>query len=161
VQAVSDLGWLEKAVAVYTKDGSRAFELEISLNQTQDTVSQEPRVISAQIDDNAGNITFRVFPAPDDVYTITVTYQKAAPIFTALTDVWSPIPDYMSYVYNQGFIARNMQYRNDPRYVPEMQQFLQNLLGVSEGLSDAQKSLFLTERMNAIRETNNVQQGRG
>src|SRR6267154_2469075 len=42
-----------------------------------------PSKIAAQIDDNAGNITFRLLPIPDRVYTVEVIFQKRIPALMA------------------------------------------------------------------------------
>jgi hypothetical protein len=48
----------------------------------------------------------------------------------------------------------------DPRYQITMQLFLQQVVAANGGLSDDQKNLFLEDRLNTIRQTNNVQQGK-
>jgi hypothetical protein len=159
-EALPALGWIEKAVGYLPTNGNETFELEVENNLMVETTPNQPTKIAAQLDDDTGNITFRIFPAPDDIYTIEVTYQKAAPTFTALTDTWQPVPDYYSYLYNQGLQAKTYEYLNDPRFQTSMQLFLQSVVGANEGLSDAQKSIFLFDRLNAQRQTQNVQQGK-
>src|ERR1700761_1784840 len=85
-EALPALGWIEKAVVYFPTDGNQTYELEVENNLMVETRPNQPTKIAAQLDDDAGNITFRLFPAPDAVYTVEVTYQKAAPTFTALTD---------------------------------------------------------------------------
>lgn len=159
--AVSDLGWIEKAVSVQVANGGLSQELDIDNNLMAESRAGQLTRISAQLDDDAGNVTFRVFPAPDDKYQVDVTYQKAAPVFVGLTDTWAPIPDYLSYVYNEGFLARALEYKNDPRAPGAMQSFTQLLLAANQGLTDAQRNLFVTDRLNLQRQTQLVSSGRG
>lgn len=159
--AISNFGWLEKAVAYNPTDGTACYELQVELVKGEDTLPNQPARIAAQYDDGAGNITFRIFPAPDDVYDIAITYQKAAPLFTSLTQTWAPIPDYLSYLYNEGFQAKAFEYSNDPRFLTSMQVFMTDLASESQGLSQSQKNIWLADRLNTMRQTAAVQQGRG
>lgn len=158
--AISNFGWIEKAVAYNVADGTAAYEMKVDLVLGSETISNQPTRIVAQYDDDNGNITFRMFPAPDAIYNVVVDYQKSAPNFSALTQTWSPIPDYMSFVINLGFIAKAFDYAADPRFGPEMQLFYQALASVSEGLDSSQRNLWLSDRLTSLRETLAVQTGR-
>lgn len=153
-------GWLEKAVAYNTNDGFAAYELQVGMNIGRENQSNQPARISTQYEDDLGNVIFRIFPAPDDVYNISLEFQAAASLFTSLIQTWQPIPDYLSYLYNTGFQAKAYEYSNDPRYQGTMQLFLQDLVAASEGLSETQKNLWLTDRLNSIREQSAVSQGK-
>jgi hypothetical protein len=161
VKAITNLGWIEKAVIYEPNDGNETHELEVSNNLAVETQENQPTKISAQLDDDAGNITFRLVPAPDKVYTVEVTYQKSSPLFTAPTETWAPLPDYLSYMYNQGFLAKALEYINDSRFAGSMQLFLQQLVAANNGLSDAQKNIFMADQTNTQRQSQNVQAGRG
>lgn len=143
-QSVADFGFIETAG---TQDAnSKKYEMvELRNVIGQDSQTSRPTAISPQIDDNAGNITFRLSPVPDAVYTVTVTYQKKATLFpfSGTTSTWAPIPDDYSFVYQQGFLALTFLYWDDPRWQIEVPRFLASLVGVSEGLDDAQKNVFL------------------
>ena len=154
-------GWIEKAVAYDPNNGYAAFELQVELIKGQETLSNQPARISAQYDDDSGNITFRIFPAPDSVYNIVVEYQKSASLFTSVTQTWAPIPDYLSYLYNEGFTAKAFEYTNDPRFGSAMQLFLTDLAEANVGLDRTQKNIWLADRLNSLRQNLNVQQGRG
>jgi len=159
--SLPNFGWIEKAVGYDVADGFRAFELQVGLVSGGESLQNEPARIAAQYDDDNGNITFRLFPPPDDkTYNIVVEWQKAAPLFTSATQTWAPIPDYMSYVYNMGFDALSFQYMNDPRFGGTMQLFYTELANMSEGLTESQKNIWLQDRVNSIREMNKAQQGR-
>lgn len=158
--SAASFGWIEKAVMFNPGDGNKTLELEVENNLAVESEVNQPTRISAQLDDDNGNITFRLVPSPDTAYDVEITAQKAAPVFTALTDSWAPIPDYYSYLYNLGFLARCYEYMNDPRFVTTMQLFLQMVSAANDGLTDAQKNLFLTDRLDTQRQTQNVQKGR-
>lgn len=160
VVSTNDFGWIEKAILYNPDNGNFTNELEVENNLAVESQPNQPTKISAQLDNDAGQITFRLVPAPDTEYNVEVTAQKAAPTFTSLSDTWAPIPDYFSYVFNTGFLAKNYEYMNDPRFVPTLQLFLQQVVAANEGLSDAQRNIFLSDRLDTVRQTNNVQQGR-
>ena len=157
---VPTFGWIEKAVAYDPANGQQAFELQVGLVIGLDTLANQPARITAQYDDNLGNVTFRVFPAPDAVYNIVVEYQNSASLFTSLTQTWSPIPDYLSYLVNTGFQAKAYDYFGDPRATPMMQLFFTQLTEVSEGLNESQKNIWLQDRLNSMRQTAAVQSGK-
>lgn len=159
--AAENFGWIEKAVLTDPDSGQETQELEVADNLVADTNPNLPTKISVQMSDDAGNITFRLTPAPDQAYVLNIVYQKAAPTFTNLSDTWEPIPDYYSYLFNQGFLAKNAEYLNDPRFVEAMQLFTQMVLSANQGLTDEQKSIFLFDRLNIQRQTQNTAQGRG
>jgi hypothetical protein len=154
-------GWIEKAVAYLPGDGFAAFELQVELIKGEEPLPNQPARISAQYDDDSGNITFRVFPAPDKIYNVVVDYQKSAPLFTALNQTWNPIPDYLSYLYNEGFQAKAFEYSNDPRFTTSMQIFMTDLATESQGLSQSQKNVWLADKLNSLRQLAAIQGGRG
>jgi hypothetical protein len=157
---LSQFGWIEKAVWYLPTNGNQTGELQVDNNMMVDTLPNQPTRISAQLDDDAGNITFRISPSPDQIYNIAVTFQKSALTFTSMTDTWAPIPDYLSYMYNQGYLAKSFEYMNDPRFVEAMQLFMQMVVSTNGGLTADQKNIFLADRMNTLRQTMNVQQGK-
>ena len=78
--ALPNFGWLEKATITYPtppSSGPSVFELEIITSVAVDPRQNRPFKICPVLDDNAGNITFRLFPTPDQAYTLTLTYQNA------------------------------------------------------------------------------------
>ena len=161
VVSAPSFGWMEKAVSYDPNGGYAAIELMVELVKGAETLPNQLTRISAQYDDGDGNITFRLFPAPDKVYNIAIDYQKSAPQFTSLDQYWSPIPDYLSYLFNEGFQAKSQEYCGDPRFQGSMQLFLTNLAAASEGLNATQKNLWLDSKLSAMRQTMMTQQGRG
>jgi hypothetical protein len=158
--SLPEFGWLEKATIYDPNNGYKNNELGIVLIKSPELKPNQPTQIATQYDDGEGNITFRVFPAPDKVYNVVIEYQKSAQLFTSPTQTWAPVPDYLSYIYNEGFFAKACEYTNDPRFQVAMQFFLQDLTANAEGLTDSQKNLWLEPRLASLRQTQNVQQGR-
>lgn len=152
--ALADFGWLEKATI---KDASNNFyELETTLVSPEEGKQSRPIRIATQNNDGAGNITFRLSPVPDQAYTLNLTYQKKATLFTSLTQTWAPIPDEMSYLYTTGFLAKSYEMADDGRYPGTMQMFLNQIVGAANGLSDTQKNLFLWNRLRDIRQLSDM-----
>jgi len=154
-------GWLEKATLYDPDSGYAAFELQVELLKAAETLANQPQRIATQLDDGQGNITFRLFGTPDKVYNICLEFQNAAQLFTDTTQTWRPIPDYLSFVYNEGFDFRTFSYLGDPRAQTSGQLFFQSLAQMSEGLSESQKNLWLGDKLNTLRQSAAVQGGRG
>lgn len=168
VKAISNFGWLEQATCNDNLNtNSSITSMEIRLNPFEDGAPSRPRYIAARLDDDVGNITFRVFPIPDTTYTINLSYQLAAPLFQTIGDTWTPIPDYLSHIYSLGFRAKAYEYWDDPRFTFDFQMFLRQLLASSEGLTDTQKNIFLEEFLISSRQQQGLmsnqlsRQGRG
>ena len=159
--SIPTFGFIEKATAYDPNNANAAYELQVGLNTAIEPLNNQVTRITAQHDDDAGNITFRLFPAPDAVYDICVEYQNSATLFANTTDTWAPIPDYLSYLFTSGFQAKVYEYANDPRFQITMQLFLTQLAAASENLTLTQRNLWLQDRMVFVRETAAVQQGRG
>ena len=147
--SLPQFGWLERASV--TDTSGVVHELEVALNLGESSAQNLPVKIAARLDDNQGNITFRVFPLPDKSYTVQLSYQLAAPQFVQLTDTWAPIPDYFSYLYNQGFKAKVYEYGSDERFLPTMQLFVRQVIAANAGLSDSQINIFMEDRVNTTR----------
>lgn len=112
-----------------------------------------PNSIAPQVDDNSGNITFRILPVPDGVYQITIIYQKSIPaLITTTASTWAPIPDKYAYVYEWGFLALMSAYLQDPKWQSYNQKFVSALLGIAEGISEDQRNIFQKAWLNSITE---------
>jgi hypothetical protein len=156
-------GWLEKASLVNgiaPPSGPQSWELEISTNLTIETNQQVPTKICAQSDDGNGNITIRLFPVPDRSYTLNIDFQAQAPSFKNLSDTWTPLPDYLSYLYNQGLLAKTYEYLSDSRFVEAMTLFVRQLVACADGLDESQKNIFLGQKIDTLRQTITTQQGK-
>jgi hypothetical protein len=155
-----NFGWIEKATAYDPKNSLSAYELQVGLGIANETLPNQPTRITAQLDNDSGGITFRIFPTPDVIYNIVVQFQNAAQLFTTTTQSWDPLPDYFSGLYTSGMLAKTYEYANDPRYQVTMQLFLTQLAAAAENLTETQKNLWLADRLVSLRETNAVQQGK-
>lgn len=150
-------GWLEKAtVTDTTVTPNNTWELEVNLALGPETVANLPTKIAPLLDDGNGNITFRLFPVPDKAYTLTLISQNSPPVFRNLSDTWAPIPDYLSFLYLQGLLAKTYEYLLDPRFAVGMQLFLRQVISANAGLDETQVNIFLAERMNTARENQGV-----
>jgi hypothetical protein len=132
-------------------------ELSISNTLAQESVLGQPGFISVIADDNNGNITFRLMMAPDQAYTLYIIYQKAAPTFGAVTDTWDPLPDYMEYIFNKGFLAKAYEYKGDERFAFVWQEFLKMAVASNDGLSETEKNIFLEPKIITAREQGSLQ----
>lgn len=147
---LSNFGWIERAVLNFPipQGGTaQAVELEVKTDVGFEATPNQPTQISAFADDNNGNITFRLSPPPDQAYTINIIYQLAAPTFNSMLNTWSPIPDYMSYLYNQGMRAMAYEYLGDERFTFTYQMFLRQAVAANDGLTETQKNIFLEHQI--------------
>lgn len=162
VKALADFGFIEKAWAV-TADGKTLVEFTVKSPLSASLEGGRPQYISAQTDDNAGNITFRLMPVPNAAYTINVLYQKKARLLQGLSQSWSPIPDEYGYIYNWGYLALASVLAGDPRFPIFNDKFIAHLLGAQDGLDATQRNIFLGNWLEitkaAQRATLETQQG--
>lgn len=156
-QSLPNFGYIEKAVLVDTTNGDISHELEVVLDLAQETVPNLSTKIAAQLDDGAGNITFRLLPPPAANYMVTVTSQNAPGVFTDAGQTWTPIPDYLSYLYNQGMLAKTYEYIADPRFAGTMSLFLRQAVAANEGLDDTAVNIFLADSIVTERTQSAVQ----
>src|ERR1700677_301926 len=95
--SLPNYGFLENATLVNASASGATppnTPLEIYSVLAKDGKQNKPNKIAVISDDDNGNITFRVFPVPNAVYTVDLDYQKAPILATALgTTTWAPIPD--------------------------------------------------------------------
>ena len=147
VTACSTFGWLEKAVV---SSSAGMYEAEVKVVLPDATEQGRPLHVSPQIDDGAGNITFRLFPVPDGIYTVKLIFQRCAPVFAALTTYWAPVPDKLLYLYSAGFLSYALEQIDDQRFPTQMSLFLKQLAAANVGLSETQKALILDQRLTPI-----------
>lgn len=140
-QTLSDFGFLEQVSLTNGSDSFAITNLKNILGKS--SVQAKPTSAAAMSDPSTTSISFRLLPTPDKIYSVELFYQRAATLFTGLTQTWTPIPDHLSFVYNQGFLAFAAMYADDARWQIALQRFLASLIGVSEGLDEVQKNIFL------------------
>lgn len=145
--AVSNFGFLEGG-SVTLSGSSFAFK-EVKQELTSGTELGRPQSIAPQLDDNAGNITFRFLPVPDATYTVVPYFQKSAALISSLSSTWAPIPDKFQYLYSWGFLALTAAYADDDKFPMYNQKFIAHLLGAQQGLSETERNMFL-ETWNII-----------
>jgi hypothetical protein len=134
-------GFLEGASA--TRNSTTFAIPQIKQELTVGTEPGRPQSIAPQIDNNAGQITFRFLPVPDNAYGVVAYFQNSPPLFTSLSQTWAPIPDKFEYLYNWGFLALSMAYSQDERFQIFNQKFVAHLLGAQQGLSETERNMFL------------------
>ena len=102
-------GWLEKATLVNPTapaDTPPNFELLVYQLLSKDGQQNRPSSIAVLRDDGAGMITFRLFPVPDQIYTVDLDIQNAPILATSLgATTWAPIPDKLAFLYERGMLA--------------------------------------------------------
>lgn len=118
-------------------------ELEVKGNLALESNTARPLFIEPHVEDAAGNVAFRVQPAPNLAYPVSLHIQKAAPAVTSLNQTWAPIPDFMEYIYNEGFLYYMFLFNDDPRAAGAGQKFITHLLGRASGLTALERNIFL------------------
>lgn len=117
------------------------------------TEQGSPVFIAPQLDNNAGTITFRLLPIPDQIYSINVIFQKRIPaLMSGTASTWAPVPDHYSQIYQWGFLSVIAAYFEDQRWAPFTQKFVATLLGMAEGLDSEQKNTFQQTWLNMMSE---------
>lgn len=137
-----DFGWIETA-SVMDTSLSKWIEIEQKICLSNDSITARPRFIAAQGDDGSGSISFRVMPAPDTAYPITITVQADGGLITSVQQTWAPIPDTYSDLYNWGFLAHMLLFADDPRFQLANQKFVTAILGRNQGLDQTEINIFL------------------
>jgi hypothetical protein len=126
-----------------SKTPSQWRELTVKNNLALDSNAERPDFINPHIEDANGNVTFRVMPAPNKAYPVSIHCQLSAPQITSLNQTWGPIPDYMQYVYNWGFMALVWAFADDQRQGYANQKFTAGLLARAQGLTEEERNIFL------------------
>ena len=115
--ALPTFGWLEKATLTYTtppSSGPSTFELQITTLSAVEPAQDRAFQICPVLDDNAGNITFRLFPTPEQAYTLNLTYQNA-PVFAttlfgpslgSITSIAAAVAGSTTYTASGGFTCK-------------------------------------------------------
>jgi hypothetical protein len=149
IVAAPRFGFIEKAWIV---QGAELKEIKVQNVLAPTKEKARPHTISVQGDDNAGNITFRVTPAPNVLGVVTVVYQLRAPLMSSVASTWSPIPDDYSYIYQWGFLALAAMMIGDSRFPIYNQKFMAHLLGAQDGLDETARNIFLGNWLEITKE---------
>lgn len=136
-----DYGFLEKAWLV-DADGN-VTEIKIRLALSAESHVQRPQSVSVQEQESDGTLIFRLNAIPDQPYTLEGFYQQAPVLMSSLAATWGPIPDYLSYIYDWGFLSTVAMLTKDARFPIFAQRFTSHLLGAQSGLTILQRNIFL------------------
>ena len=144
LQGASSFGFIEQATL--TTVANKIYDIpNKTLTLTTNSETGRPQNIAPYLDDNNGNITFRISPGiPDQIYTATVVYQQRAALLTSTGSAW-PIPDMFSQIYQTGFLGMIWLFADDPRSQFMLQRFAAMVISVSDGLTDQEKNSFLDQ----------------
>jgi hypothetical protein len=143
-----------------SRSPNKWIELEVKSNLALESNTARPQFVEPHIEDANGNIQFRIMPAPNLAYPVSLHIQKVAPLVTSLNQTWAPIPDFMSYVYNYGFLALMLTFSDDPRAQMASQRFVSHLLGRASGLTAVERNIFLN-RWNDLTQLENLEMSQG
>jgi hypothetical protein len=144
IPKITNFGFVDKAQIQDVNNNSEWKELQVKLDLSRAAQISCPKFIAAQSDDNLGDITFRLMPVPGSAYPVSVNYQQAQKPFTQLSNLWSPFPDRLFYVYSFGCLALAYLYAEDPRFQMAQQQFISRLVAQAEGLTETEINIFLS-----------------
>jgi hypothetical protein len=157
---IANFGFLEKAWLIDTL--GNVIEIKIRLSLAGESHVQRPQSVAVQNQDD-DTVLFRLNAMPDQAYTMEGFYQVAPILMTSLAASWSPIPDYLSFIYDWGFLSTVAMLTKDSRFPIFAQRFTSHLLGAQGGLTTLQRNIFLgnwLEVMSAAQEAQlTTQQG--
>ena len=143
ILAVNNFSFIEKAYVQDINNGNEWKELGISLNLARDTTTGCPKHVSAQSDDNLGDLAIRLMPTPAGAYPVSIQYQQLQVPFTGLSSNWAPLPDRLFYTYSMGVLALAYLYKGDMRFSWASSQFVARMLAYAEGMEESQVNQFL------------------
>jgi hypothetical protein len=147
---VLDIGWLERAQReekASTAVPKPTYDLECVRALPKDFLIDNPYKI-AKDRESDGNTIVRVWPVPGNViWTVSIDYQIKPVLKTLLTETWSPIPDELAFIYEQGVLAFALKAAKDRSYIEELKLFYAKI-SRGLGLKDAnqQHEGFFPER---------------
>ena len=119
------------------------WELTVKNNLSLESSKNRPLFIGPHVEDANGNVTFRVTSAPDKNYPVSLHVQLTAPVITSINQTWAPLPDFMEYIYEWGFLALMWQFADDPRAADANNKFKSGILARAENLSEEERNIFL------------------
>jgi hypothetical protein len=160
--AVSNFGWIESA-AVQDPTTSIWSPLEVKIGLELDSAAARPEFVSAQLDDEEGNITFRMMSVPDKAYIVSLTIQGQDSLLASLNATWG-IPDEYMHLYSWGFLALMGLFSGDTTvYQLGNAKFISSLLAGQQGLDQTQVNVFLNNWQaitgTAVANANQLNQG--
>jgi hypothetical protein len=151
-----NLGFLERVWLTDAK--GKVTEIKIRLSLAAESSIQRPASVALQTYADDGTAVLRINAIPDGPYIMEGFYQNAPTLMTSLAASWSPIPDYMGYLYDWGFISVVAMLTKDARFPIFGQKFTSHLLGAQTGLSATQRNIFLGNWLEVITAPQEAQQ---
>lgn len=152
VAGLGSFGWIETAAAQDILDTPAKWQQMNRLEGLAVATEQGlPSTIAPQYDNGSGTITFRLMPAPSQLFPITIDIQKKPIVFNAagggnpLSQTWAPIPDEYSHLCTWGMLAMEMLLSDDTRFTAMNQKFVTALLSTHQGLSQNEINIFLAQ----------------
>ncbi|KKK54562.1 hypothetical protein LCGC14_3083470 [marine sediment metagenome] len=131
--ATTDMSWLESCViedeanTSTSPDLKPTHEIEAVQDLPKESFKDNPEKVCI-LKEATTTTTLRFWKVPSTVvWRAYVVYQKKAVIKTALTANWSPIPDDLAWVYQQGFLAMAYKMADDTRAETEYRKFLRDI----------------------------------
>jgi hypothetical protein len=95
------------------------------------------------------NVTVRFLSAPDDAYSVAMTYQKVPVLFTATSQDWFTqcnIPIYYIDIFNNLFLAEALQVNGDAQEAAiYRRRGMAALISKADGLTEMQKNMMLAQ----------------
>lgn len=157
--SIPTFGFLERVWV--TDDLGNTTEIKVRLSLAAESHIQRPQSISVQNQNDDGTVIFRLNAIPDQTYTVDGFFQEAPILMSSLAAGWSPIPDFLGYIYDWGFLSTVAMLTKDARFPIFGQKFVSHLLGAQGGLTAMQRNIFLgnwTEIITAPQEAQMVTQ---
>jgi hypothetical protein len=139
--SIPNWGFVEKVWV--TDENDNVTEIKVRLSLAAESHIQRPQSISVQNQNGDGTVIFRMNAIPDQAYTVNGFYQQAPILMTSLAAAWSPIPDFLGYIYDWGFLSTVAMLTKDARFPIFGQKFTSHLLGAQGGLTATQRNIFL------------------
>ena len=132
-ETVTDMSWLESCVVedeantATSPDLKPTREIEAVQDLPKESLKDNPEKICL-LSEATTTTTLRFWKVPSTtVWRAYVVYQKKPVIKTALTNNWSPVPDDLAWVYQQGFLAMAYKMADDARAETEYRKFLRDI----------------------------------
>jgi hypothetical protein len=119
------------------------YQLQVKDGLSLESSANRPEFIGPHAQDANGVMTFRVASAPDRAYPVSIHVQMTAPLITSINQTWAPLPDYLQYIADKGFMALMWKFADDPRAAQENAEFKAAILARAEGLTDEERNIFL------------------
>jgi hypothetical protein len=132
-ETVTDMSWLESCVIEDEDNTSTSPDLkptrkiEAVQDLPKESFKDNPEKVCI-LKEATTTTTLRFWKVPSTVvWRAYVVYQKKPVIKTTLGDDWSPIPDDLAWVYQQGFLAMAYKMADDTRAETEYRKFLRDI----------------------------------